>query len=57
MQRIMERDRLNRKEILSRINNQISQEEKEKLSDFIINNDEKELKLPQILNVLELVKN
>ena len=57
IQRIIERDGLTKKEILSRINNQISQEEKEKLSDFIIQNDGKELILPQILNILELVNN
>ena len=57
IQRIIDRDGLTKEEVLSRIKNQMSQEKKEKLSDFIINNDEKELILPQILNILELVKN
>mgnify|MGYP001353754101 CR=1 FL=1 len=57
IQRIIDRDRLTKEEILSRIKNQISQEKKEKLSDFIIQNDGKELILPQILNILELIKN
>ena len=53
--RSMKRDNATEKEIKNRIENQISQEEKEKLSDYIIVNDTKELLLPQVLNIHELL--
>ena len=49
MKRLLNRDDYSEKEIKKRIENQISQEEKEKLSDYIIVNDEKELLLPKII--------
>jgi len=51
IKRILERDNSTEKEIKKRIENQISQEEKEKLSDYIIVNDEKELLLPKIIKI------
>ena len=53
--RSVKRDNTTEKEIKNRIENQISQEEKEKLSDYIIVNDTKELLLPQVLNIHELL--
>ena len=38
IKRIIQRDNLTEEEIMSRINNQMSQEEKEKLSDYILDN-------------------
>ena len=49
IERLLNRDDYSEKEIKKRIENQISQEEKEKLSDYIIVNDEKELLLPKII--------
>ena len=51
MKRLLNRDDYSEKEIKKRIENQISQEEKEKLSDYIIINDEKELLLPKIIKI------
>ena len=51
MERLLKRDNYTEKEIKKRIENQISQEEKEKRSDYIIVNDEKELLLPQIIKI------
>ena len=51
MKRLLKRDNLNEKEINQRIENQILQEEKEKLSNYIIVNDEKDLLLPQIIKI------
>ena len=51
MRRLLNRDDYSKKEIKKRIENQISQEEKEKLSDYIIVNDEKDLLLPKIIKV------
>ena len=51
IERLLNRDDYSEKEIKKRIENQISQEEKEKLSDYIILNDEKELLLPKIIKI------
>ena len=51
MKRLLKRDNFNEKEINQRIENQILQEEKEKLSNYIIVNDEKDLLLPQIIKI------
>ena len=52
--RAVKRDGSSEKEIKNRIENQISQEEKENLSDYIIVNDEKDLLLPQIIKIHQL---
>ena len=49
--RLLKRDNYTEKEINNRIENQISQKEKEKRSDYIIVNDEKDLLLPQIIKI------
>ena len=51
MKRLLNRDNYSEKEIKKRIENQISQEEKEKRSDYIIVNNEKDLLLPQIIKI------
>ena len=51
MKRLLNRDDYSEKGIKKRIENQILQEEKEKLSDYIIVNDEKELLLPKIIKI------
>ncbi len=49
--RVMKRDNCNREKVLIRINNQLSEEEKIKVSDYIINNNEKDLVIPQVLKI------
>tara|TARA_Y100000389_G_C17269518_1_gene417219 strand:- start:98 stop:676 length:579 start_codon:yes stop_codon:yes gene_type:complete len=51
IKRLLNRDDYSENEIKKRIDNQISQEKKEKLSDYIIVNDEKELLLPTIIKI------
>ena len=51
IERVMKRDNCTKEDVIKRIENQIPQEKKEKLSDFVIlNNDKKEL-LPQIISI------
>jgi dephospho-CoA kinase len=60
IQRVMERDSTYREHILNRMNKQMDEEEKMKRCDFIIHNDERELVIPQVLElhrkILELNK-
>ena len=51
----MLRDNISRQDVITRMNNQMSQDNKEKLSDFIIKNNEHELLIPQILNVINQI--
>ena len=55
--RIKSRDGFSYFEIKNRIQNQISQEEKANLSDFVIINDEKDLLLTQIIKIHEKLIN
>ena len=54
--RVINRDNISREQVIARMEKQMVQEEKEKLSNFIIVNDEKELLLPQILNIIAQIK-
>lgn len=49
--RVVKRDNTSREEVLARMDMQIPQYEKEKLSDFVIINNEVELLLPQIIKI------
>lgn len=51
LKRVVRRDGANRKDVLARINNQISDEEKIQLADTTIYNNENQLVLPQVLNI------
>jgi len=51
IKRVVKRDKTTYKEVKSRINNQISEKEKIKNSDYIIINDDTYLIIPQILNI------
>ena len=53
--RVMQRDNISRQDVITRMNNQMSQDNKEKLSDFIIKNNEHELLIPQLLNVINQI--
>lgn len=60
IKRVMDRDHLTREEILSRAERQIDENIKLMLCDFIINNNEQELVIPQVLQLhqkfLEMAK-
>ncbi len=49
--RVQERDKISREEVIKRINNQLPDEEKGPMSDFIISNDEISGLIPQVLEV------
>lgn len=51
IQRVLQRDRINREEVLNRMNHQISQSIKMKLCDKVIINDEQTLLIPQVLKL------
>ncbi|HWB27810.1 MAG TPA: dephospho-CoA kinase [Chitinophagaceae bacterium] len=53
IQRVMERDNVNREEVMKRISNQIDDEIKKKLCDFVLINDEQQLLLPQVITLHE----
>ena len=50
--RVILRDNTSREKVLSRVRSQMSQDQKEKLSDFVILNDGIELLLPQIIKII-----
>ena len=51
IERVMKRDNCTKEDVVKRIENQMPQEDKEKLSDFLIINDDKEKLLPQIISI------
>lgn len=51
IQRAMNRDGITEEEVLQRINRQMNEEEKMKLCDFVIINDEEQMLLPQVLEL------
>ncbi len=53
LQRVMQRDNLNREEVLARMNKQLDETIKMKLCDFVIVNDEQQGVLPQVLKLHE----
>ena len=53
IQRIMQRDKISREGVLQRMNRQIDEEIKMRLCDFVINNDEQQLLIPQVLQLHE----
>ena len=49
LQRAMARDKITREEVLHRMHNQIQEEIKMRLCDFVIKNDEQELVIVQVM--------
>ena len=49
--RVMKRDNVSREEVIKRMENQIDEEMKIKLCDFVIYNDEQQLMIPQIIRL------
>ena len=56
LQRVIDRDNISVDNVKSRMANQATQDELIKLADYLINNDGKELVLPQLLGVIENLK-
>ncbi len=57
IERVMERDQTGREDVIARMQKQMPEEEKMKLCDFIITNDEKEAIIPQVLNLHRVLLN
>jgi dephospho-CoA kinase len=55
--RVMKRDNVNEEDVKRRMQNQITDEEKIKRSDFVLYNDEKELLIPQVIELHEKLRN
>ncbi|HET9826319.1 MAG TPA: dephospho-CoA kinase [Chitinophagaceae bacterium] len=51
MKRIMERNGVDQEEVIKRMNNQIDEQIKMKLCDFVIHNDEQQLVIPQVMEL------
>jgi dephospho-CoA kinase len=51
--RVMKRDGISREEVLARMNQQVDEEIKMRLCDFVITNDEQQLVIPQVLTLHE----
>ena len=57
IERVMKRDGVSRDDVLSRINHQMSDEERIRLSDYIIDNNSDSLIIPQILKLVSSIEN
>lgn len=53
IKRLIQRENITKEEIILRMKSQLSDEEKKVYADYIIENNEKELLLPQIISVLD----
>ncbi|MEO5910910.1 MAG: dephospho-CoA kinase [Pelobium sp.] len=53
LRRVMQRDEISKEKIMERINNQFPEEQKVKLADFFIQNNEEEMIIPQVLNLYQ----
>jgi dephospho-CoA kinase len=51
IKRVMTRDNTTREEVLSRISRQMTEQERQKLADAVIMNDESELLIPQVIKL------
>jgi len=53
--RALQRDEITREQVLERMKNQMNDEEKIKLSQFIIHNDDEQLLIPQVMKIHNLL--
>ena len=51
----MQRDNISEEAVKTRMNKQMNENEKMRLCDYVINNDENELVIPQVLKIHELL--
>ncbi len=56
IERVMKRDGMSREEVQARMKNQLPEEERNKRSGHILNNNEEQLLLPQVLKLHEKLK-
>ena len=54
--RVMKRNGVSRQDVLDRMNNQWDEKKKAQLSDYIISNEEKDMLIPQVLELHETLK-
>ena len=57
IKRVMDRDGVSREEVVSRMSRQIDEEIKMRLCDFVIENNEQELVIPQVLSLHDTFSN
>lgn len=57
IERVVRRDKITAEEVMKRINRQLSDEEKEKICDFTVVNDEKKLLIPEVLRLHNIFLN
>ncbi len=57
IERVTKRNRLSREQVMERMKNQMTDEERIKMSDYVINNSENEMIIPAILKVNEDIIN
>jgi dephospho-CoA kinase len=57
VQRVIYRDNVSEQKVKDRINAQLSDEEKLTYSDFVISNNDKEMVIPQVLDVYKSLLN
>ena len=55
IQRVMQRDNISEEAVKTRMNKQMNENEKMRLCDYVINNDENELVIPQVLKIHKLL--
>lgn len=55
IERVMKRDSLPKESVMERIKNQWPQEKKEKLAQYVVNNNETSLVIPQVLHIHNLI--
>ncbi|MCL3782076.1 dephospho-CoA kinase [Prolixibacteraceae bacterium JC049] len=56
IERVMKRDNIDAKQVKARINNQLPEETKVAWSDFVINNDNEQLIIPQVVEIDKKIK-
>lgn len=57
IERIIQRDNIKHKQVIERMNNQLPDEKKVVLADFIIDNSSHKMIIPQLLNILNKITN
>ncbi len=55
IERVCKRDNLSHNEVLQRINNQLSDEERIKYADYLVSNNNKSLLIPQVLDIHKIL--
>ena len=56
IKRVLQRDKVTEEEVMHRINNQLSDEDRLKFADYIIKNDGEHLLIPQVKNIIKDLK-